>query len=63
MELDDIMKRDIWSMKDIAAYLGLSVTRAYAVVNSNPSFPKPIRLAKASRKWSASKVKAWLLNS
>ena len=62
MNLDDIMKKEIWSMKDIALYIGKSVSGAYAFVSRTPNFPKEINLGDAHKRWNAKKVRAWFLN-
>jgi len=50
----------LWSAQDIADYIGLSKSSAYARVICQPGFPKPIKLGGISRRWKPSEVQAFV---
>lgn len=51
--------RELWSVRDIADWLGLTMPAAYALV-AEPEFPLPVRGQAHSRRWSQTVVRAWI---
>ena len=65
MDLNDIMKKELWDARDIAAYLGKKVASVMSNTlnpTKNPSFPAPIKKPGISRRWEAKRVRAWFLS-
>ncbi len=52
-------ERELWSVRDIAAWLGLSMPAAYALVGQT-DFPLPVRGQAHSRRWSRTVVRDWI---
>lgn len=50
---------ELWSVKEIAAWLGLSMAAAYALVGQG-DFPLPVRGQAHSRRWSRTVVRDWI---
>ena len=50
---------ELWSARDIANWLGISMAAAYALV-SGSDFPLPVRGLSHSRRWSQTVVRAWV---
>ena len=50
---------ELWSVREIAAWLGLSMSAAYALVGQ-VDFPLPVRGQAHSRRWSQTVVRAWI---
>ncbi len=53
----------LWSLDDIAAYIGLSKSSVQNRIICKPGFPKPIKLnEERSRRWLPKEVKEWVLS-
>ena len=51
----------LWSVDDIAAYMGLSVSSVRNRVTCKLDFPRAIKMKGFNRRWYASEVRDWII--
>lgn len=61
MEANIRLEGDLWSIGEIATFLGLKNNTVSGSIVNAPAFPQPIILPSGGKRWYAKEVKAWAL--